>query len=97
MTIQRYDHNTETLDHPWSYKINKILERGCIVKDSEGSYNCLPILGYNTRTYKIHTIGRLHCNCQGFKKRNTCSHAEAVKIYRRINEGVKDELQSELF
>jgi hypothetical protein len=93
-SIQHYNHSTQTLEHPWAYKIQKLLELGCIKKINNDEYVCLPIPGYNVRQYQLkrQISGMFKCNCQGFSKRQDCSHVQA--LYQIIG---KDQDQGVLF
>jgi len=87
MVIQHYEASTGTFAQPVSYKVKKLLELELIKKIADGVYQVLPIPGYNITPYTIREqIGRLACNCQGYRKYNRCSHAEAVRIYRERTE-----------
>jgi hypothetical protein len=68
--------------HPQKVKIRKFLENGCIKKEDDNTYVCLPLLGYNISTYTIkrRPDGRFSCNCQGYNKRGDCSHVQAVYL-----------------
>lgn len=93
-SIQHYNQQTQTLEHPWAHKILKLLEHGCIKKINTDEYVCLPIPGYNVRQYRIvrQLSGLFKCNCQGFNKRGDCSHVQA--LYQIIG---KDQKQGVLF
>ena len=87
--VQYYDLAHRCLAVPQSYKVRRILEYGCLVPTEEG-WECLPIAGYNTRTYTItknhHFECGWECNCQGFQskvrkgKEPYCSHINALRI-----------------
>lgn len=88
MIIQHYNHKTQSLEQPLEYKVQRILDLHCLLKQAEDRWVCRPIAGYNTRTY---TLQRQHygwsCNCQGYSKKQTCSHEQALVIYlRRIGD-----------
>lgn len=80
--VQYYDHTTRTLDHPQKHKIAKLLEHGCIQKVNQDEFLCLPITGYNVRRYNLTRTptGGFKCNCQGFTKRQDCSHIQALYL-----------------
>jgi len=81
-TIQCYDQELEALQHPQEHKIRKILEYGCLQKVNIDCYICKPIIGYNKRVYTLMrgATGAFRCNCQGYHKRGSCSHAAALSI-----------------
>lgn len=89
--VQYYDHIKQTLEHPWRSKILKILEHGCLKKVNSDLWFCDPISGYNKRSYALHRnqTGFFSCNCQGYKKRGTCSHSEALRIELRDADDMK--------
>jgi hypothetical protein len=88
-TVQKYD-KSKGLLQPVSYKVARFLELGCITKRTNGVsffYECAPIPGYNKTMYTIReTLGELFCNCQGFRKKGSCSHTSAVRIYKQKTE-----------
>lgn len=92
MSVQYYNVALEKLEHPQKAKIRKFLDHGCIVKINNDTYNCLPLLGYNTTTYTIRRgpTGNFRCNCQGFNKRFDCSHVQTLYllIERDCKQGV---------
>jgi hypothetical protein len=81
-TIQKWDKELETLEHPQKSKIRKIVEHGCLSKEDDATYVCRPILGYNITTYTLRRTlnGGFKCNCQGYNKRGDCSHVQALYI-----------------
>jgi len=90
--VQSYDPATRRFENPVDAKVRRLLTLGCIKRVTDGLYECLPIAGYNTKTYSIREcFGRLMCNCQKGRKGAECSHAKAVKIYREEVEGIKEE------
>ena len=78
--IQHYSPGIGTLDRPVSYKVKELLRLGNIKKVHDDEYICLPILGYNTTTYRLtrRPDGSFQCQCQGFRKYNTCAHRQAL-------------------
>lgn len=86
--VQYYSHHAQELKHTQQHKIDKFLEHGCIVYDNvEKCFKCLPIPGYNSRTYVLlnKTVDKSFiCTCQGFvtalKKngKGSCSHVGAL-------------------
>jgi len=78
--VQWYDHNKGLLVHPWKHKIRKILQFDCLHRLDTRRWECRPIEGYNTRTYTLEGEHLWKCNCQGFKKRNDCSHRQALLL-----------------
>ena len=77
--VQYYDHEAHQLRHPQESKIRKILDHGCLV-DVGNKFECRPIEGYNTTTYTLElTASGITCNCQGYHKRGSCSHQEALR------------------
>ena len=80
--IQFYNPNTQTLQHPQSYKIRKFLEAGCLKKVHQDLWECRPLLGYNSTTYRLRRtqIGDFDCNCQGYYKYKACSHTMALEV-----------------
>jgi hypothetical protein len=92
--IQHWNLALKKLEHPQKTKIKKFLENGCIVKVNDDTFNCVPLLGYNSTTYtmKRGPEGTFNCNCQGFNKRLDCSHVQA--LYLKIG---KDSAQGVLF
>jgi hypothetical protein len=87
MTIQHYDHIAGKFEQKPSYKVKKLLELNRIKCLCFGVYECLPIDGYNTRTYVIReSYGKYVCNCQGYRKKNDCSHVQAVIRYKEKTE-----------
>ena len=81
--IQYWNHKLEKLEHKQKDKIRKFLYLRRIKKVTDNYYHCLPIEGYNTRTYDIkrEAFGDWHCNCQGYNKKGDCSHVQAVLLY----------------
>ncbi len=96
--VQFYDHELRALKHPWISKVKKWLEYDCIVVRSNDRAQCLPLLGYNTRTYEIVRGANFTwaCNCQGFGKRANCSHVEALKLKLKFM-AVPGAAQKEMF
>lgn len=93
--LQCYDSESQAFYKDHKYKIDKLVQTGRIKKINEGQYVCLPTDGYNKTTYKLEKVnGFWNCNCQGFKKRNVCSHLIAL-IKVRASEEIKG--QQELF
>lgn len=90
--IQKYNPETKSLEQPVEYKVRKIIELNRLVKQAEDRWHCIPIPGYNSTTYVI-TRGANGwiCNCQGFSKKNTCSHERALLIILE-RAGHKDQL-----
>lgn len=80
--VQCYNHILQKLEHPQKYKIEKILEHGCLKKVNNDAYICRPIFGYNKTTYTLYRRpdASWKCNCQGFNKRGSCSHQAALDI-----------------
>lgn len=80
--LQCYDKDLEALQHPQEYKIRKILEYGSLQKINNDCYICRPIIGYNKTTYTLMRgiSGAWRCDCQGYHKRGSCSHAAALSI-----------------
>ena len=94
--VQKYDKDIKALAQPIGHKVKRFLDLGCIKKISYNRYECAPIPGYNRTTYVIiEDFGNLFCNCQGFSKKKTCSHAQAVRIYKDRTE--HSEKQMSLF
>lgn len=98
--IQHYDEKLKELKYPQRHKVIKILENNCIREISKNEWNCLPIKGYNTRTYKIvvRPDGEYECNCQGCQtliranEEPNCSHIMAVKMSESDNVQIKLDL-----
>lgn len=69
--VQFYSHHAKELKYSQQQKIKKFLEYDCIKYDSiKKEYLCLPIPGYNTRTYTLKwnkELKEFECNCQGFQ------------------------------
>jgi hypothetical protein len=86
--IQHYNVAARTLEQPISYKVRKLLDLGCIKKINQDEYICLPILGYNSTTYRLtrRADGSFQCQCQGFKKYNACAHRQALYSAFEIDE-----------
>ena len=80
--VQRYNEKLERLEHPWKNKISKIIQHGCLSRVNNDEWKCGPIRGYNTRTYdlKRKDTGGFRCNCQGYNKRDDCSHTQALYL-----------------
>lgn len=74
------------------HKAITFLENKCIVYEN-GKFYCLPLKGYNTRTYEL-TCNKVteewDCNCQGaqLKRRKgepiMCSHILALKLWFKM-------------
>jgi len=87
--VQYYDHVRGELKHSQEYKAKKFLAHDCIQYDYDNKvFQCLPIEGYNTRTYTLERIeGRYQCNCQGYAKAKKdtgmgfCSHVWALLLH----------------
>ncbi len=85
--IQHYNPAAKTFSQPVNAKVKKLIELGLINKLSDGVYSISPIPGYNITNYTVRELmGRLTCNCQGYRKYNRCAHADAVRIYREKTE-----------
>lgn len=70
------------MDRTLEHKIKQILLHGCFHAVGLGKYICRPIAGYNSSTYELDiSTGYTTCNCQGFRKKKECSHAEALRRY----------------
>ena len=81
--VQYFDEKSGMLKHPQEHKIEQILLHRCLVEIGGGKYNCRPIAGYNSRTYELQIYAgpKITCNCQGYNKRGTCSHEQALIRY----------------
>ena len=93
MTIQYYDHYTQKLTKPYAYKVKRFIEYKCLEKITDNQWVCKPIPNYNTRTYTISrdfTWQNWKCNCQGFNKKNFCSHIAALLELLHNPQGQKE-------
>jgi len=82
-TLQRWNHNKEKLEKSPAYKVKRFVELKRIIKIKEGEWKCLPVQGYNITTYTmIKDLAGWRCNCQGFSKREDCSHLQALMIVK---------------
>jgi len=97
--VMYYDHVKQKLEGSMIDKAIKFFNADCIkpVFDEQGNktgYECLPLKGYNTRTYSLkrHPVFNWQCNCQGWNKKASqyarneigfviCSHVIALSIY----------------
>ena len=82
MSVQKYDPKKQALEQPYSYKVKKILACGCLKRMHSDFWQCLPIKGYNVTTYDLKRglNGRFSCTCQGYYKRGSCSHLQALDL-----------------
>ena len=65
--VQYFDEWKGELSHTQRYNADQFLELGLVQYASDGRFICLPIPGYNTRTYVMQRKeGGFVCNCQGF-------------------------------
>ena len=78
-TIQKYNAHERKLEKPFTYKVRRILELARLVKHAEDRWVCLPIKGYNSTQYTLTKIeDGWSCSCQGYGKKRTCSHEQAL-------------------
>lgn len=63
--VQYFSHHAGELKHSQQHKIQKFIEHDCIQYAGDGVFQCLPIPGYNTRTYCMTkgTNGEFLCTC----------------------------------
>lgn len=89
--IQKYEERIQALLKPHQYKVRKILEYGCLDRINPDLYHCNPIVGYNKTVYHLtrdpHNA-TFKCSCQGFNKKGSCSHQQALLI-KLSSEGIK--------
>lgn len=86
--VQFYSSKTKNLSKTQVEKALKFVELGKIVYDQLNKrYLCLPIDGYNTRTYELERAPENHwgwrCNCQGWvskSKKETVILSEGVAM-----------------
>src|SRR3990167_611267 len=87
--VQYFSHHTQEYMQSQSHKAKKFVEHNCIRYIGDGSFECLPISGYNTRTYLIKkgANGEFNCNCQRALKggEGSCSHVLALYYFFKIN------------
>lgn len=71
-------------------KAKKLVELKLVKSSGLGTWDILPIKGYNKTQYKIlSSDGQLSCNCQGFSKYgNRCSHTLAVEFWEEIENNI---------
>jgi len=79
-TMQYYDPIIGKLKHPQASKIRRLIKTERLQKIDTDHWRCLPTLGYNTTTYNLFRdqYGGFKCSCQGFSKRESCSHSVAL-------------------
>ena len=78
----RWDAMSKTLSGSQKSKALKFNRNNLIKPDGKGSFQVLPIEGYNTTTYTVDYNGGWKCNCQWHCKNNAdCSHILAVMLY----------------
>lgn len=85
--IQKYDEELRQLIHPWKSKISKIVSLNCLRQIDEKKWACDPIVGYNKTTHILtrQMMGDYDCSCQGYTKRQDCSHRQALMIVFKAN------------
>ena len=65
--VQYFDEFKGELTHSQRHKADEFLSRDLIQYNGRGGFLCLPIEGYNTRTYVMQRKeGGWACTCQGF-------------------------------
>jgi hypothetical protein len=65
--VQYFDEWKGELTHSQRHKADEFLNQDLIQYSTGGKFICLPIPGYNTRTYVMQRKdGSWICNCQGF-------------------------------
>lgn len=81
----------ETFTRVAQYKAHRLIRLSRVHKVNDSEYLVLPILGYNSTTYKIKPImGKLTCTCQRGRKDAHCTHALAVFLFIEQTDGIKD-------
>lgn len=85
--VQYLDHEKGCLVEESNVKIYTLVHNDLFRQapvQEEHHYECLPIPGYNTRTYKLKRRDDHRgyvCNCQGYHKRGNCAHEKALRIW----------------
>jgi hypothetical protein len=90
--VQYYSHHYLELAQSQRHKAECFVRLGKIVYEpSEKIFLCLPIQGYNTRTYRlVPREGKVECNCQGYQKKlklygeGCCSHQGALYLFWKL-------------
>lgn len=83
--LMYYDHVTKELSEGIEYKASKLVKLGCVKTVSRDKWIIKAIPGYNKVDKVVYntTYEGWSCNCQGFKRYNTCSHIRAVMLSMR--------------